>query len=466
MYSIVEIEKNIDSYFGNHIDVAIMLKKQINDMLSQSWQQISHDLLEIRNIYINTQSLPEWFRKLVYLVVYNELSMNRGNLNQTDILKQLNLSPDIFTKHWNMYSPEFELKQKRFIEIDFNFGKDEIESNRANVALIHYIVSNATIQTDTFIDIFGKNGIIPAVCARGYKNRICLITDERIAIFNEGLLQPVKVYNFIKSYQKEIDNRQSYKDKYKYIIEHRDIYYYSLNKDDKNKASAEYYLCSYFHSKYWENSIQDKVVYKDEISGRNEVFKEIREEQVPINKIKDFLNLKKDDFKFLNALYKGIQFKNVDFTELLKNMAASYYSSKNCFLYIDIPKITIEEDRYSFSYGKYLNMINLLGSHIGNFILSWKTVYEISDLDRIKQVERVLLYIKKLQEELGKKLYVYKYRQMNRNSADSIVFISDVFVEDFDNYEIKSKYNIADGSFIIEDFDTFYNMNKPKWLEE
>lgn len=58
---------------------------------------------------------------------------------------------------------------------------------------------------------------------------------------------------------------------------------------------------------------------------------------------------------------------------------------------------------------------------------------------------------------------------MNRNSADSIVFISDVFVEDFDNYEIKSKYNIADGSFIIEDFDTFYkfyNMYKPKWLEE
>ena len=51
-------------------------------------------------------------------------------------------------------------------------------------------------------------------------------------------------------------------------------------------------------------------------------------------------------------------------------------------------------------------MINLLGSHIGNYILSWKTVYEISNLDRIKQVEKVLLYIKKLQEELGKN-YMY-----------------------------------------------------------
>ena len=59
---------------------------------------------------------PEWFRIVVWRVLYNELKAN-PQARQTELIENnVNLPKDVFgKKYWNMYSPDMKLQQENMI---------------------------------------------------------------------------------------------------------------------------------------------------------------------------------------------------------------------------------------------------------------------------------------------------------------------------------------------------------------
>lgn len=176
MYSVVEIEGEIEEYFGNdNQDVIIKTKQVVSNILNTqnivvACEMIKNNLVEISNngklIYPDKKYLPMWIRKLVFMVIYQYLLRDNTVYNQSELLMQMGLYTDIFRrKHWNMYSPDMKVRQMKYCDIKLPFNHAEVESNEIFRAMIHHMISYSTVLTDTFVDMFGKMGIVPALCA-------------------------------------------------------------------------------------------------------------------------------------------------------------------------------------------------------------------------------------------------------------------------------------------------------------
>lgn len=59
---------------------------------------------------------PEWFKIVVWRVLYNELKAN-PQARQTELIEDnINLPKDVFgKKYWNMYSPDMKLQQEEYL---------------------------------------------------------------------------------------------------------------------------------------------------------------------------------------------------------------------------------------------------------------------------------------------------------------------------------------------------------------
>ena len=69
--------------------------------------------------------------------------------------------------------------------------------------MIHHIICSADICTDSIVDVFGKFGLVPALCANGYKHKVVCVNEKDYFLFNilqDALKKPVKLYKIIEKY--------------------------------------------------------------------------------------------------------------------------------------------------------------------------------------------------------------------------------------------------------------------------
>lgn len=149
---------------------------------------------------------PEWFKIVVWRIIYNELKTN-PQARQTELIEDnINLPKDVFgKKYWNMYSPDMKLQQERYNNLFLPFNYAQVECNPIYRAMIHHIICSADICTDSIVDVFGKFGLVPALCANGYKHKVVCVNEKDYFLFNilqDALKKPVKLYKIIEKVRK------------------------------------------------------------------------------------------------------------------------------------------------------------------------------------------------------------------------------------------------------------------------
>lgn len=165
MYEWKYIDVEMENYFKGVIPdvedgekLIPMMKAECQEILGLDIENACERIKGLRQVYAKRQTAGLWFRLLVYCVIYQYLSGAKASLLQSEILKRMGLPPDEFKKHWDMSSPDFEIRKGYFPNIKTDFARDEVESDRVYVAMIHYLVGQADVVTDTFVDVFGKMG--------------------------------------------------------------------------------------------------------------------------------------------------------------------------------------------------------------------------------------------------------------------------------------------------------------------
>lgn len=178
---------------------------------------------EIRQQFGVGQSIPEWLRMLTFRLIYDYLSIeyekkiaydskeeNRKKRKfykmptQISLLEALGLNKKVFdrTSSWKMYSPEMKLRQSRYKALSIPFTYAETETKPIYVAMLHHIISESRVATDTFVDVFGKMGYVPAFCAEGYAKKVMLTPNaDLFTKYYKGITDnPIKTYELIQGY--------------------------------------------------------------------------------------------------------------------------------------------------------------------------------------------------------------------------------------------------------------------------
>lgn len=388
---------------------------------------------EIRQQYGVGQSIPEWLRMLTFRLIYDYLSIEyekkiaydskemehrqeTGKKNslykvptQVSLLEALGFNKKVFdSTSWNMYSPEMKIRQSRFNPVDFPFTYAEVESNPIYVAIIHHLVSESRVLTDSFVDVFGKMGYVPAFCAEGYTHK--LIFKDSLKEFLQyyyGITErPTKAYKVLQSYKdwlKKIydyekdmpeiqDNfiEENFQD---YITAMMSANLYELNKDEEFYEYAIVKFCNMcFYKPYWQNRYVHGVERFIDTDFRQKV-------------IKKFLDISKEEFiSYAQALkkigYRGeinllldaiikwsVDYEDYVDSDLDINFAAGIEevlleNIGRCtpLLYLDAPKQS-EYQRFNFDSEIYMKMLRFLINYKGNWILTMKNYNSDEDSD-------------------------------------------------------------------------------------
>lgn len=461
MYEWKDIEAEIENYFKDVVsdiedgeNLIPMMKAECQEILKLDIENACERIKGLRSVYGKRDTVGQWFRLLVYCVIYQYLSSNDASLSQGDVLKKMGLPPDEFTKHWDMYSPDFKLRQKDFNHFNIGFAKDEVESNAIYVAMIHHMVSYADIATGTFLDIFGKMGVVPALCAGGYSYRKCFIRDRDWVNTCKVIYTPAKMYKQINHIQKLLQMKDLMKEKQELILSLKKKYIIQVNESfptsEVEKAAMYFFLC-YFYPQYWEDS---KLEHKVQPERHDyDTRWDIQDGNYEHKRIREFENLTQYDIQKLALFYKKIEFINYDIRLVIKNNKALYeeYFRGQYFLYIDIPKYFREQRRYGFSEKNYLDIIKILQCTQGNWILTWKNyIYKVEMISnreaeffrKEEDIISLLSKIREIQSQKQRTFYVYKYRQKDRNSADSLLFITNIDFKEMDETQFNKFYHI------------------------
>lgn len=226
MYSVKEIKTALRKYIASTGNSTIDEQRiiEILDMGSnRDFDSISGDIRAIREEFGVKRSIPEWMRMLTFRLVYDAMALDE-NVKQEELLKALGFNKKVFDgTSWQMYSPDMKLRQSKFKPVNFPFCYAEVESNPIYVAMLHHLISEARVATNTFVDVFGKMGYVPAFCANGYAHKLIFI-DNNSSYMNyyKGITErPTRAYAVLKEYM----------DSVKKILEEK------LDKDDREKKS-------------------------------------------------------------------------------------------------------------------------------------------------------------------------------------------------------------------------------------
>lgn len=507
---------------------------------------------------------PEWFKIVVWRVLYNELKANPQARQTERIENNINLPKDVFgKKYWNMYSPDMKLQQEKYDNLFLPFNYAQVECNTIYRAMIHHIICNADICTDSIVDVFGKFGLVPALCANGYKHKVVYVYGDDYDILTK--IQPafkkkLKIYKHIEKVQEFLKRSYPYeqKEKVSEILGLSSVLFnllkYTDDEDSKDSEDSEdsedskdsednkdsegkkykidhiyrydiYFLSAYFimykclMPEYWIDSYLEvwrtkrlksdgvKDSDKQEYDRFNKkylydkwVSQWINEGQGFKERVQQFINWSKDDiFEFMEAFIK-IEFQNINFIYELNVNSESYVKwdgSNKDFLFVDMPKYITEYKRFDFDKQKALDVLQMLGDYEGNWILTWKTYVEKdsrykmergnkkdTDIkfirDRMYTKERTVtdkaykkdvlavvngdkdFDIKELYSTISnidekQKLYVFNYRDENRNKPQSIVFITNVNFENINDVQFQQRYNLQ--------FDNMGSLRKRTYKE-
>ena len=226
MYSSKEIKialrKYIESTGNKTID-----EQSVIDILDEGadrdFDKASQIVKEIRQQYKNNSVIPEWLRMLAFRLVYDYMTieytkkMEYDNepenkkkrkvykvLSQNKLIEAIGFNKKVFdkTSNWNIYSPYVKWKQSQYNALNIPVAYAEIVSNPIYVAMLHHIISESRIITDTFVDVFGKMGYVSAVCANGYAHNIFYTQDaDTYKRYYDGMTKdPNCTYEFIYHY--------------------------------------------------------------------------------------------------------------------------------------------------------------------------------------------------------------------------------------------------------------------------
>lgn len=174
------------------------------------------------------------------------------------------------------------------------------------------------------------------------------------------------------------------------------------------------------------------------------------------------------------------------------------------FLYIDVPKYITEYERFNFDTKKMGDVFEMLSEYEGEWILPWKTYVEkdirLNEEKRNKKDTEISsvrdrMYTKKreltdsayrtdilsaVEEDINIKdiydtmkiiderhnLFVFDYRDKNKNKPQSIVFITNIDFEKVDDIQFQTKYNLDfeyNGRLRKRTFKEFYE-EMTKWI--
>lgn len=532
MYGIKEIKIALRKYIASTGNKTID-EQSVIDILDKGkdrdFYSSSKVIKEIRQQYGVGQSIPEWLRMLTFRLIYDYLSIeyekkieydskeeNRKKRKfykmptQISLLEALGLNKKVFdkTSSWNMYSPEIKLRQSKYKALSIPFTYAETETKPIYVAMLHHIISESRVATDTFVDVFGKMGYVPAFCAEGYAKKVMFTPNaDLFKKYYKGITDnPIKTYDLIQRYgdiAKEIlgslDGLQG-RDKLEEF--ERRFYDYKAvrvlygikepetkKNDDCNKKMSETKaddFCEYaalkfcdmcFNMPYWK---QGSIVLIED-----EEYVQRFDSQKAINKV---FEITLDDFlTYANAL-KKVDCRNADdFGEVqhflynygylnafhmsewkFEKIFEDFNLDKKSLLYVDIPKYK-EYDRYNLN--KYFydttglemeeNIMKFLVTYEGDWIMTLKE-YSFNDKDAHDHYNDII----KMLKDSHRKLYIYKCSIEDPNISTSISFATTInfdmlLAEDFeDKYHIKV-YNADKGDNNAQKKDkTKYRLSK------
>ena len=527
IYTITDVEKEIDRYFtedieGSNQDIIVVLKKEVNTIfpytdILRACHKIRESFVDItdadgKQVYKDKKYLPNWIRYFVYVVIYDYLVNNVDPLyNQSTLLLEMGLYPDIFgKKHWCMYSPDMKARQVQYKSGELPINHSEIEANDIYRAMIHHILCYSRVLSDTFVDVFGKLGVIPAQCANGYANSQLWLESAKykeFLVFNKAILKKKKVCKLLRDFQYEIkhsiDSANTVRDMmalatgWQMQIRGYTIEDIMSKKDlgfDVCKYAAYFIIQQYFTPEYWLDS---RLIITTHDDGVQHISAELKD-NLSKYRIDYFCDTEFDDaIETLSDAYRAKRFHicNIE----AKNTIDYLYSHYEIYeeftgtdvLYLDVPKYIREERRFKFDYQWYDMLFTSLESYKGDWILSWKNYVEVSSkrksyknniyADMLTQgkIEESEYYsysidevpskvstnnMKKLYDSLAsisdkRQLYVYRYRNEDTSKSNSIVFITTIDFEDISDIDFQNKYDVtfwSNGELKKQSFEEFY----------
>ncbi len=226
MYGSKEIKIALRKYIASTGNKTID-EQSVIDILDEGadrdFDKASQIVKEIRQQYKNNSVIPEWLRMLAFRLVYDYMTieytkkMEYDNepenkkkrkvykvLSQNKLIEAIGFNKKVFdkTSSWNIYSPYAKWQQSQYNALNIPVAYAEIVSNPIYVAMLHHIISESRVVTDTFVDIFGKMGYVSAVCANGYAHNIFYTQDaDTYKRYYDGMTKnPNCTYEFIYNY--------------------------------------------------------------------------------------------------------------------------------------------------------------------------------------------------------------------------------------------------------------------------
>ena len=341
MYSPEEIKVALRKYIASTGDTSIDEQSIINILdqgADRDFNMVAPTIKSIRENYGVKKSIPMWFRMLTFRLIYDCMASDKQipslDKKQETLLSALGFNKKVFdSTSWKMYSPEMKLRQSRFNPVNFPFSYAEVESNPIYVAMLHHLISEARVSTNTFIDVFGKMGYIPACCAEGYTNKLLYSVipdgDYDVNVFYKyyhGITdRPTKTYKVLQRYMGQIqrvlndncseDDRDS---KIRKIVSD-EVLFIAMSSSDLHEYAAIKFCDMCFRKPYWEvrnvNS-ETRQIHIINDSSSNEKDKEIvsknkpKKDKVIISKnryiIDDYSSIKRAKI-FVNTLASEIR---------------------------------------------------------------------------------------------------------------------------------------------------------------
>lgn len=443
---------------------------------------------------------PEWFKIVVWRIIYNELKTN-PQARQTELIEDnINLPKDVFgKKYWNMYSPDMKLQQERYNNLFLPFNYAQVECNPIYRAMIHHIICSADICTDSIVDVFGKFGLVPALCANGYKHKVVCVNEKDYFLFNilqDALKKPVKLYKIIekvrkyfeiKSVDKEVrlikeqalnklgqiklvlsNKIETIEEKMK-VKEEIVVKYKSYEGIEYSREHMAVYifisLC--FYPEYWVDSYLE--IKNNKVTGW------IDEEKIFEKRVEEFIKLSKQEFVLFAKEFIKVDFYKHSIDNIKEDLTVDYlfyekkhYDFDKTLLYIDAPKYIREYKRFKMN-GSWMKILfYALNNHSGNWILTWSTYIEKGldggtvfdklyteqrmeaeeqftlrdDIPIKEKVSISTLYQLVDVINVSRKLYVFLYRESNRNKQQNIAFITDIDFNNITDADFCEKYKI------------------------
>lgn len=482
MYSENIIIQSVQEYFSNAEKSADIMQGVAADikyiLCSDDVDNVINKMREFRCLFqfeeksadkkYNNFEMPAWYRMLVFEFVFNYLKSNykiKGSFTQSELLKAMGLSPDIFTKHWKISSPDFVVKQVMTPNFPLVFNHAQVESNAVYRGMIKHLLTCAGNGKNSLVEVFAKYGIIAMTCGGAFASRTAYLSNigyesdglyKIMSIIKEALNKPTKVYKELEELQRkieiiykdynsvEIDNvtYNDLSDVCSYLAGYIGFAYNS--ETNIYKYCARWIVYNIIRPAYWD---EDKIYKKED---------RLLDMNVSRKQVKYVLDISIDDVKVISALIKNVNYEVQDKVfDIVDNL-----SSKD-ILVVDLPHYGLEAERYKFGYASIEYFIREKIANITqDFVIAFNSRNHTkleSVSASVEQIQKVREYMTILFEELDynaeKQLYVYQYKPRAKDALSSIALITTIDFLELSEDIFENLYGVkVDGKLLKKTF--------------